>query len=83
MEFFNNIVYNFLARWLFSTNHKDIGNLYLIFASLSSPTFSFLDYNNQLYNVVKGHHAVLMIFFIVSEFMFFYGMVYKTLFLYV
>jgi cytochrome c oxidase subunit 1 len=81
MEFFNNIVYNFLVRWLFSTNHKDIGNLYLIFASLSgvagsilsfyirillsSPASSFLDYNNQLYNVIVTGHAVLMIFFLV------------------
>jgi cytochrome c oxidase subunit I len=81
MKFYNSSVYNFLVRWLFSTNHKDIGSLYLIFASLSgvagsvlsfyirillsSPFSSFLDYNNQLYNVIVTGHAVLMIFFLV------------------
>ena len=68
-----------MTRWLYSTNAKDIGTLYLIFAvfsgllgtmfsiiiraELSSPGVQVLQGNNQLYNTVITAHAFLMIFF--------------------
>lgn len=70
-----------IERWFNSTNAKDIGTLYLIFAlfsgllgtafsvlirlELSGPGVQFIA-NNQLYNSIITAHAILMIFFMVD-----------------
>ena len=72
----NNFFYAFVKRWCFSTNHKDIGSLYLIFAGLSgvagtllslyiritlaNPSSAFLDYNHGRFNKLLILNCVLM-----------------------
>src|SRR5919199_6079723 len=68
------------VRWMYSTNHKDIGTLYLIFSfcaglvgaafsimmrlELQEPGLQFFA-NPQAYNVVVTGHGLIMVFFLV------------------
>ena len=70
----------FAARWLFSTNHKDIGTLYLMFSVIAGliggalsvamrlellhPGLQYFA-NGQQWNVVVTAHGLVMVFFTV------------------
>ena len=70
-----------IKRWLYSTNHKDIGTMYLILAviggivgavfsllmrvELADPGMQFFGENYQFYNVVMTAHGLIMVFFMV------------------
>ncbi len=71
---------SFVKRWLFSTNHKDIGTMYLIFAMLSGIVGSLLSVamrlelqepglqwfsNLHMFNVFVTGHGLIMVFFMV------------------
>nr|AFC35460.1 cytochrome c oxidase subunit I [Mengenilla moldrzyki] len=70
-------------RWLYSTNHKDIGTLYFIFSSWTGilgfsmsliirlelmNLNSFMN-NSNFYNMMITAHAIIMIFFLVMPIM--------------
>ena len=67
-------------RWLFSTNHKDIGTMYLIFAMMGGIVGGLLSMgmrlelmqpgmqifgNPEVYNVFTTAHGLIMVFFMV------------------
>lgn len=75
-----------LKRWLLSTNHKDIGTLYLILSivggligglfsviirmELAEPGAQILNGDHQLYNVILTAHAFIMVFFMIMPALF-------------
>jgi len=71
---------SFVRRWLYSTNHKDIGTMYLIFAMVAGVIGGFLSIamrmelqepglqffaDPQTYNVFVTAHGLIMVFFMV------------------
>lgn len=67
-------------RWVYSTNHKDIGTMYIVYAiimalvggamsmmirlELAEPGIQYIE-DSQFYNVLVTGHGLIMIFFVV------------------
>ncbi len=72
---------SWISRWLFSTNHKDIGTLYIIYSifaglvggaasvairmQLAHPGGTVFHGDWQAYNTFVTGHAIIMVFFTV------------------
>ena len=70
----------FVRRWLYSTNHKDIGTMYLIFSivaalvgtgisvfmrmELAAPGVQYMS-DGHMWNVFTTAHGLIMVFFVV------------------
>ncbi|MGD9829254.1 MAG: cytochrome c oxidase subunit I [Hyphomicrobiaceae bacterium] len=74
-----------LKRWLFSTNHKDIGTMYLIFAMVGGVVGGFMSVmirmelmepglqyfaNPHTFNVFTTGHGLIMVFFMIMPSLF-------------
>ncbi|MBN8511900.1 MAG: cytochrome c oxidase subunit I [Rickettsiales bacterium] len=75
-----------IKRWIMSTNHKDIGTMYVTFSimagivgglfsvlfrlQLAHPGSNFLGGDYQFYNVLITAHALIMVFFMIMPALF-------------